>query len=360
MKALIKRELKNYLKNPIFWVGLVVVVIGVYQMLSPYLKIHYFQSDQEIQDIHMESPLEGGITEGYIPSSPKQQIELAGEVIRKDLIEELEVSKEDADEMISTIQNMSIPEACEYLKKNHFNNAEYIFDDYAYHQGNMEEVNGYLDEKMEKQSFSYYFTRKFTDSGGLYMAFFSTILFAFLFLRDTKKDTYELLHTKPVRPWQYVLGKIGGGFLTSLIILAVLNLVFAGLCILHIKEAGLASGSYVFSTILGFVKATCIYILPNMLMIICVYTIVALLFKNPLPATPLLFLYIVYSNMGSIGPDGNYGYFGRPLAIVVRFPGQFFDTAPPPLVLMNQIFLILTSCVIIALSVFIWKRRRVY
>lgn len=359
MKAIIKRELKNYLKNPIFWAGLIVVVTGVYQMVSPYLKIHYFKSDQEIQAIHVESPIDAEITDGYVPSSPEQQMELGSKVIRKNLIEELEMSEADADEIISKIRKMSIPEACEYLKKYKYYGAVYTFEDYAYHQGSMEEVNGYLDEKLVKRSFSYYFTRKFADSGGLYMAFFSTILFAFLFLRDTKKDTYELLHTKPVRPWQYVLGKVGGGFLTSLIILAVLNLIFAGLCILHIKEAGLASGSFVLSTILNFVKATCVYILPNMLMIICVYTIVALLFKNPLPATPLLFLYIVYSNMGSVGPDGNYAYLGRPLAIMVRFPGQFFDTAPPPLVLMNQTFLILTSCVIIALSVFLWKRRRV-
>ena len=41
MKAIIKRNLKNYLKNPIFWIGLIVVLISMYQTLAPYLSIHY-------------------------------------------------------------------------------------------------------------------------------------------------------------------------------------------------------------------------------------------------------------------------------------------------------------------------------
>ena len=32
-------------------------------------------------------------------------------------------------------------------------------------------------------------------------------------------------------------------------------------------------------------------------MICCVYTITAVIFKNPLPAAPILFLHIIYSNM---------------------------------------------------------------
>ena len=95
-------------------------------------------------------------------------------------------------------------------------------------------------------------------------------------------------------------------------------------------------------------------------MVICVYALTALLFKNPLPAAPLLILYMVYSNMGSIGPDGTYGYYGRPLAIMVRFPGLFLDTAPPPLALMNQTVLLFVSAGIIWICVKLWKKRRVY
>lgn len=356
MKAIIKRELKNYLKNPILWVGLVIVVFGMFKQLSPYLQIHYFNSDKEIQDIHVESPQDGEITDGYIPATPDQQKEMAFEVIRESLVNDLEYSEDKADEIIGNMKDMTVPEACEYLKKFKYNGAIYTFEDKRYRQGTMEEVNGYLNEKFKEHSFSFYFSRKFADFAGLFMYFFSTVLFAFLFLRDTKKDTYELLHTKPVRPWQYVLGKMGGGFLVALLVLGVLNLIFGTLCMLHAGNAGFPAN------VMDMLYATCIYVLPNMLMVIAVYTIVALLFKNPLPAAPLLILYMVYSNMIQrvIGSDGSERYIGRPLAIMVRFPGQFFDTTPPPFVLLNQTFLILVSAVIIILAITIWKRRRVY
>ena len=64
-------------------------------------------------------------------------------------------------------------------------------------------------------------------------------------------------------------------------------------------------------------------------MIVSVYTLISLLFKNPLPGVPLLILYMVYSNMGGRNAEGVYGYWGRPFAIMVRFPDQLFryDTA---------------------------------
>lgn len=354
MKAIVKRELKGYLKNPIFWVGLVVVIAGVYQCLSPYLKIHYFKSDQEIQNISVEVISDADIMDGYVPSTQEQQIAIGGEQIRQTMIKEMNMPEDEANEIIKNMQGMSIREASIYLERFGYYNAEYTFEDLKYHQGGMQEVNGYIEKKLQQHSFSYYFARKFADFAGLFMAFSSTILLAFLFLQDTRKNTYELLHTKPVRSWQYILGKIGGGFLVLLLTLGILNAIFIVLCAVHAKDAGFTMNS------LDFVRSTCIYILPNMLMIVCVYTIVALIFKNPLPAAPLLFLYMIYSNMGSIGPDGVYGYYGRPLAIMVRFPGRFFDTTPPPLIFMNQVFLVITSLLFVVLAILIWKRRRVY
>ena len=51
MKAIIKRNLKNYLKNPIFWIGLIVVLISMYQTLAPYLSIHYVKSDETFRKV---------------------------------------------------------------------------------------------------------------------------------------------------------------------------------------------------------------------------------------------------------------------------------------------------------------------
>ena len=55
MKAIIRRELKNYLKNPFFWIGLFFIVFQMYQILSPYLHIHYYQQGEAAEELAEEN-----------------------------------------------------------------------------------------------------------------------------------------------------------------------------------------------------------------------------------------------------------------------------------------------------------------
>jgi ABC-2 type transport system permease protein len=70
------------------------------------------------------------------------------------------------------------------------------------------------------------------------MGFFATVLLAVLFMQDTRRNTYELLHTKPVSAGKYLSDKVVCGFVVCLIILAVLNLVFFGLCLVSAGNNG--------------------------------------------------------------------------------------------------------------------------
>ena len=70
------------------------------------------------------------------------------------------------------------------------------------------------------------------------MCFFATIMLAVLFLQDTKKHTYELLHTKPITAGKYVFGKVSAGFAICLIALTIINLLFWALCVIYTKDSG--------------------------------------------------------------------------------------------------------------------------
>ena len=352
MWAIVKREIKNRIKSPIFWIGVIMVILGIYQSVSPYLRIGSPLEETMNYDLP-EMVHEGEVYEGYIPSTKEQQRKAGEKKIQETLILEFSMDQTEADAVINKIKDMEINEACEYLEREYaYYEAIYAYQQAAYHKGTKEEIHSYLTEKLESHSFSYYFSRKFADFTGLFMGFFATILLSVLFMQDTRKHTYELLHTKPISAKSYLIGKAAGGFFICLIVLGILNLVFWGICLVSTRESGWEVN------LLDFIVATCLYIIPNMLMIVGVYSLISLLFQTPLPAVPLLFLYMVYSNMGSRNKEGVYGYYGRPLAIMVRFPGQFFDTAPPPMVLLNQSFLILASIGMLLLSIWIWKRRR--
>ena len=170
-------------------------------------------------------------------------------------------------------------------------------------------------------------------------------------IQDTRKNTYELLHTKPVTAIQYICGKVISGFISMLGVLVILNVIFFMLCL----KTSLESGFPV--TPIDFCVNSLIYIVPNLLMICCVYTITAVIFKNPLPAAPILFLHIIYSNMLTMKNDI---YYMRPFSIMVRFPGRFFETHAAKMSNINQIILVISSVILVCISVTIWKRRRVH
>ena len=354
MRSIMKREVKNYMENPLFWLGIVIGVLMVFQNVSPYLNIHYLREGETIVNDYPETYTDCDVYDGYVPTEEGLRREMWEERVREILISEFKMGSEGAQSVMDEMKEMDIMAACAHLEGYGFYNANYEYEDTAYRIGTREEINSYIAEKLENRSFSYYFSRKFADFAGLFMGFFATVLLAVLFMQDTRRNNYELLHTKPVSAGSYLSGKVGGGFAVCLITLAALNLSFFGICLVATRDRGFEI------RLTDFLLASAFYILPNMLMIVSIYSLISLLFKSPLPAVPLLFLYIVYSNMGSRNAEGIYGYYGRPLAIMVRFPGRFFDTAPPPMALLNQSFLILAAICIFFLSVQIWKRRRVY
>lgn len=351
MTAIMKREIRNYLKRPLFWLGLVIVFFGVFQELKSYMHIRYVASEQEVNHNLPENVFDGDIDEGFVPSSEDQKREIWENKIRETLISEFKMSAEEAGAVLDKFSSLDVETACLRLEEEYrYSGAIYAYEDAAYHLGTREEINSYLSEKMKEHRFSFYLSRKFADFAGLYMGFFATVMLAVLYFQDTRKNTYELLHTKPVSAWAYVAGKTAGGFGVCLIVLGILNLALWLTSRIYTRGTGFEV------SLLDFIGATCLYILPNMLMIVTVYGLVSLLFQNPLPAVPMLILYIVYSNMGSRNAEGVYGYYGRPLAIMVRFPGHFFDTAPPPLVLLNQSFLILASLLVMLLAIQLYAK----
>ncbi len=319
MISIFKREMKNYLKRPLFWIGIMFVVCGVFSTTSPYLTTRCLTQGEEIVNDYSKTIHSGDVYEGYIPASPEKHRELWYEKIKQALIDEFGVSDSEAQEVILKLEGMGLEEAYAYLEKEwDWYGARYLYEDTSYYKGTAEEINAYLDGRMENKPFSFYYSRKFADFAGLFMGFFATILLSVLFLQDTRKHTYELLHTKPITAGKYVMGKVTAGFMVCLMVLSILNILFWILCLVYTKDSGFEV------RLRDFVVATALYILPNMLMIVSVYTLISLVFKNPLPGVPLLILYLVYSNLGGRNAEGIYGYWGRPLAIMVRFPGQLF------------------------------------
>lgn len=358
IKTIVKREVISYLKNPMYYIGAILVFIGVYSSVSPYLNIHYFNEPSEIRTLDNHTGIaDADISDGYIPTTKEEQYEVGLENIYTDLVENVKMPPEEANQLVIKLKDskMSATETCRYMEEAYsYYGAEYHFHNADIKQATVEEANNYIKESLSEKTYTDYFSRKYADYMGVYIIFYAIVIFAFLFMKDSKKDIYELLHTKPIKPWQYITGKILGGMVPMIVVVGVITVIYNIL----IMRQGIAAGFPVSFWVIWL--GVIIYLIPNLLMIICVYTFISVLFKNPLPGVPALVLYMIYSNMGTRMEDGTFGYKIRKLAILVRFPDLFFETITPSQAVVNQLSLACIAVVLSIISILMWKRRRVY
>ena len=68
MWSILKREVKNDLKNPLFWFGVAIGVLIIFLNVSPYLKIHYFEEGETIVDEEPETYGDRDVIHGYVPT----------------------------------------------------------------------------------------------------------------------------------------------------------------------------------------------------------------------------------------------------------------------------------------------------
>ena len=355
MKAIICREFKNYMKNPLYWLGIVILVISIYSSLSEYLDIHIFSSSQEVEQLKDTRPTDADVMNGYIPTTSEEQIDIGLENIKQTFIDGYDMTEQEAENAIEDVkaQKLSVAGTIKYLEdKYQFYDGKAVFIEAAQKKATMDELNNYIETRLSEHSYAYYFAKKYVDFTGFHVVFFSTVLLAFLFIRDMKKDTYELLHTKPVSAGSYVLGKYLGGFLPLSLAVLIITIVFTVLCQRNVLQTNIIDS---FGNML---IATLLYVMPTVLIVTGIYVLISLLFKNPLPSIPLILAYAVYSNMGSYGANGDYGFYGQVLGMLFRFEGNFFETEVLPVFLLNQIALLLLTLLFIGIGIWRWRKRR--
>ena len=155
MIAIFKREVKNYLKWPLFWVGVLLVIYGVFNATSPYLTTHYLEQGEKIVNDYPDTVNSADVYEGYIPANPEKHREIWIGQIKQKLMAEFEMSDLDAQSVINNLADMELEEAFVYLEEEYdWYGARYLYENSTYYKGTPEEINAYLDEKMENKTFS--------------------------------------------------------------------------------------------------------------------------------------------------------------------------------------------------------------
>ncbi|BCN31125.1 hypothetical protein [Anaeromicropila herbilytica] len=343
-----KNQVKSYSKNIFFYIGIIIVALVTYLNCAKYLNLHYIENESELENMYLVD--NEGIVAGRIPTTYSEKLDDLYTYLRNIGTYEKEVEK-----IQHHIEENSLDfrEVYSYLEKEEGLKgiSLEIERKYSEKKGTMKEVNELISQYLSQGIFSEKISNKLIDFLSLWLAMITILISAFLFRNELKKDTYELLHTKSIKASNYILSKVLGQVVA--IILACI-VVLIGLTICSIETSKKLHVDY---NILCLFWEFAIFCIPTIIYISSFSCLSSLIFKTPIPAIPILFLQVIYSNTGGTASDGSFVYVVRPLSLLNRFPGDLFKTVVEKEMYYNSILLLLVSLIILIASIQLWKRR---
>ena len=351
MIKIVKCDLKRLLRNPLYYIGFIIITINIGLCCNNYFHIHYY--NDEYEPVELSERVELDIYKGYLPpKNEKEKLEIGLSEYKKLMIQDGVMTEEEVNANLDYIEskNLSIEETLNYLNQNdnvHIS-SDLFSDQNCLKAGNSNELNAYIKEKNTKENYTAYLARKFVDYLGIHVIFLCSILLIFLTIDDFAKNTYELLHTKINSSVEYIMAKFLTGFLSLVLFVIVIGLVFdlAG-CIYGAKEG--------FSVnFLDIWKYVFLCTIPSLIFAVSFYIFITCVFKNTIVALPLMLLLIFYANQG-ISEAGTYVYKHRLFQITPRFPGLFFETGIDNILVINQILLIIIAVILLGISCVVWE-----
>lgn len=356
MCFILKNKMLQIMKNPVYYIGVILMLVFVYMQCSRYLQIRYITSDSEINIVDEDFYGDADVMDGYIPMSEEEKIDLGFENLRRDLIEVVGMDELQVDALCTTAQKMEVKDAIDYIEKECPFLSDinyYFFGSEAKKQGTAEEINKYIKDAVDKENFMDYFGRKYADYLGTALVFFCLIMYPFFYGGDSQKDIYELIHTKPISGRKYILSQALGGILAGLLIIVIITIAFQAIILLH-------KGRLEFPVnIMGIWKYVLACLVPSIVYISSVFLLICNIFKSPFPAIPILFIQILYSNAGVTNSEGVFEYNHRLGAVLIRYPGLFFETKLASNFVFNQLALIVFSVIVLVLGIVFWEKKRV-
>lgn len=343
-----KNQVKSYYKNILFYIGIIIVALVTYLNCAKYLNLHYIENKSELEKVYKVDS--EGIVAGRIPTTYSEKLKDVYTYLRsigspEKFVEEIQHHIEE--------NSLDFRDIYIYLEKEKDLKgiSLEIERKYSEKKGTMKEINDLISQYLSKGIFSEKISNKFIDFLSLYLALFTILISFFLFKNELRKDTYELLHTKSFKASNYILSKVLGQVFAIILASAV---VLIGLTVCSIETSKQLHVDY---DILSLFWSFSIFCIPTIIYISSFSCLSSLIFKTPIPAIPLLFLQVIYSNTGSTASDGSFIYVVRPLSLLTRFPGDLFKTVVKNEMYYNSVLLLLVSLIFLIASVQLWKRR---
>lgn len=190
------------------------------------------------------------------------------------------------------------------------------------------------------------YARLFADYIGIAIGFFMVFVTGFTFVRDRRYGSDELIYTRQVSSFKYVVGKYLADILTAFIIV----MIVAGHATWMFHGFSKVTGDPISYT--AFFKYTILWILPTIMIVASLSYVLQIIFDNGIVPIIIQFLYWMYSS------DIHHNQISK---YIIRFnnivPYSEFQTVEHT-IFVNRIFYTLLSIVLLSLAIKLWDIRR--
>lgn len=354
---LIKKEFSFLLRNPIIYLGALLMAGIVFWRVSPYWNFYNHLQKPDAEVIYSDG---GDVIDGYIPTPQEELYETTLGTLQEYLVTDYGFTKEEAAAEIKKVKEWEILDIAAYFKEQYgIAGVRSMFMERSYHSATREEMDVYLQETFGvngKKAYTKEVAYKYADYLGISSILFVILVFVLLLYKDMKKDIYTLIHAKPLSAITFLGAKLVAGlgvvFGATMPLTLIMNLLT--------MKAGIAHGLSVHFA--DFWVTVLLFHVPGILATGSLIILISLLFCNTIPAIPAMLLYYLYCNIGSydsvLGSWYGYHYQAKIFAIFTRFPLLFGANEFPKGGMFNIFFLLLVTFFALIGSVKIWERRR--
>lgn len=343
-------ELRRQMKSIIFWLCILLFVIFIYNEMS-YIFYLPVKSDADIKAIN------GHYEYLYVNRTKEELREYV--IDRLKTMEKSGVNKKGYMTQLGEKmdkEGLSILQIMNYVKEGNDTDTvkwieewiETFMDNGKERLGTVEEVNKNLRSWLGNKAYTYEVSQDYADFTQLCGGILILPIFALLFSRDRIYRMNELIHTKQVKSYEYVLGKYLGCFLSFF-----LSIFIIGICIDFIVciKFGRAGWDTSFNDMIAQIF---IYVLPSLLFASALIVTLSLVLKNNMAAIPIYILYFIFNVTegvftGTIDSSGSVTLY----KFLIR---TWNIKSINSVIIQNRIIYMILTCILLVLSFKIWAK----
>lgn len=352
-----KYELKQQFMSIVFWIVAALILIFLYSEVLPYVLYYPFNTDKDMAKLKEV----GAYTDLLIEKSDKEVNDAIKDYLVK-IVNSSTFPKEDKESVQTMLdkvsnENMSLYNIEIYTKENlsKYYSIIKVIINRKYRDATLDEAKDKVNDALKLNRFSSYFARRLADRIAVFSVFIILFIFAFIFDKDRRDNINEIIYTKPVKAYEYVIGKYLGALLSYLILISVIIII---LDVLVCYKSALIGWSFNFFDIIGY---TLSWGFITILYASILITALSLILQSGIAAIPVYLVYFIAMVKPIMTNNGEIVYPVGLTRYIIRWDGGFFDIETSNKVnqiVQNRIFYSLLTIILLIITAFVWKRCR--